>query len=117
MGKALARGHVQRINGQCEQGVKTYLILVQKTKRGYQVYSGRIAQMARTFPQSANGYVPRYYDEKEITKYIRLWTKLTDLKKIGTESLSEFRLASSRMTLSQTLPRSMAALFIIHRSK
>src|SRR6266566_4770892 len=60
MGKSLADAHVKRINGQCKRGVKTYLILVQKLKTGYDVYSGRIAQIARDLPEAAKRHVPRY---------------------------------------------------------
>jgi hypothetical protein len=116
MGKTLGRDKIDQINLQCEKKIPTFLFLVQKTKsKGYQTYRGNIVQIARELPSKQARYVPKYYEERKIVEYIRLWTKISKLKAVATTSINEMVVASSRSPALVTLNRSMAALFVVRK--
>jgi hypothetical protein len=115
MGKTLARHHVKTLNEQCGKKIPTYVFLVQKSRGGYEVYRGSLAEVSRTFPENQK-LIPSYYDRQKITSYIRLWQRLTDIKKMDSAVLKRLHIATSGSSAADTIRQSMAALFIVHQS-
>jgi hypothetical protein len=114
MGKSLARRHVDTLNEQCKDGVPTYVFLVQKHRDGYEVYQGNVIEVRRVSPEDRQ-LIPPYYEKQGIIRYVRLWQKLTAIRKLDAAALKRLYIASSGSSAADTLPRSMAALFLVHQ--
>lgn len=113
MGKTLALRHVERINEQCEIGIPTHLYLVQSSRQESRVYRGDLLQIARRLPLDQKRFIPNYYQENDLVKYMTLWGKLSSLKLIDSSYLTRLYVASSGSPVSQVLGASMAGLFIV----
>jgi hypothetical protein len=113
MGKSLGFGHVKAMNEQCAEGIPTFVYFVEKTKKGYQVYRGVVSQVSRVRP-SDDEKVPRYYNFAKLFPYIKVWFLLTDLRHVEAGVLNKLRIATSGFPVSETLPVSMAAMFIVN---
>src|SRR3989442_11376911 len=61
VGKPLAQRRIDQFHKQIEQGNKTYLYLIQKSKNIYEVYQCDVVQMARSVPEHEEDLVPDYY--------------------------------------------------------
>jgi hypothetical protein len=114
MGKTLARKHVDTLNDQCSKKIPTYVFLVQKRRGGYEVYQGNVTEVSRSFPDERQ-LIPSYYDKQRITSYIRLWQKVTMIRKVDSTILKRIYIATSGSPASETLQHSMAALFLVHQ--
>jgi hypothetical protein len=115
MGKTLARRHVKTLNEQCSNKIPTYVFLVQRLPGGYEVYQARLAEVSRSFPEDQK-LIPPYYDKQKITSYIRLWQRVTAIKKIDSAVLKRLHIATSGSSAADTIRQSMAALFIVRQS-
>lgn len=113
LGKPLGEKSIERANRQCEDGVPTYLLLVQKAGRDYEACRGNVIAMARELPQGQKKLVPKYYDKNNLTPQITFWVKLSKIVGMKKGSLREYRIASSGRPLPSTLRKSMAGLFVI----
>jgi len=113
MGKTLGTGYIERINGQCSRKVPTYLFLVQKGRKGYEVHRGKIEHIRRDLPASQLNLIPSYYETNRIMKYVRLWIKLSKLQAATPNALDELIVSSSSMPVLDSLHSSMAGLFIV----
>jgi hypothetical protein len=114
MGRTLARIHVNTLNEQCKHDVPTYVFLVQKCADGYELYQGNMVEVSRVFPDDRR-LIPPYYEQRGILQYMRLWQKLTGIRKVDADVLKRLYVASSGSSAAETLPRSIAALFLVHR--
>ena len=121
VGKGLAGIHIERINRQCADGVKTFVILVQNKGRpgfsNYVAYKGTIRDIRPDLPEAEHNCCPAYYDDQNVRRAARLWIKLSDIVPMSMESLRKFQIASSKMAVPQTLRRSMAAIFVIQEGE
>jgi hypothetical protein len=114
MGRTLARNHVRTLNEQCKHNVPTYVFLVQKRGHAYEVYQGNVIEVSRVSPDDRQ-LIPRYYEQRGILQYMRLWQKLTGIKKVDAGALKRLYVASTGSSAAETLPRSIAALFLVHQ--
>lgn len=114
LGKALGPKPVERINSQCEKGVRSYLFLAQKKRQEYEVHRGRIVGISYSLPHRERKLVPQYYDELAITGQVTVWIKLSSLVKDKGE-LRHYRIASSKKSTLNALRASMAAIFVIEK--
>ena len=116
MGKTLGHDKVERLNEQVEKKIPTFLYLVQRSaSKGYQIYRGGILQVARDLPARQNRYIPKYYESHRLEEYIRLWTKLSNLRAVPSSEINGFVVSSSGSPVLVTLGRSMAAMFIVRK--
>jgi hypothetical protein len=115
LGKTLAWRHIGRINEQCARGVPSFLYLVQRKKRQYEAHRGSVVAVARGFPAKEQRLVPAYYEKRGMTRYMSLWLKLSAIVPVEQAEFRNLRIASTWMPVSQTLPHSMAALFIVRQ--
>ena len=114
MGKTLSWQHINTLNEQCQDGVPTYVFLVQKHRHDYEVYQGNVIEVSRVCPEDRR-LIPPYYEEQGIIRYIRLWQKLTAIRKLDAAALKRLHIASSGSSAAETLPHSMAALFLVRQ--
>lgn len=115
MGKTtLSRHNVNILNEQCKDNVPTYVFLVQRCSRTYEVYQGYVVGVSRLPPDNRR-LIPPYYEQYGIIPYIRLWQKLTAIRKLDATVLKRLYIASSGSSASETLPRSMRALFLVNQ--
>jgi hypothetical protein len=113
MGKTLASKHVARMNAQCKQKVPTYLYLVQAGKGRSQVYRGTVLEISKTVPSNERRFVPQYYGKNGLTRFMRLWGKLSNVQLMPEGTLSSLYVAGSGSRVSDILHSSMAGLFIV----
>ncbi|MHC4176893.1 MAG: hypothetical protein ACYSWU_05270 [Planctomycetota bacterium] len=113
LGKTLGRAHVDRVNRQCEERVRTYLFLAQKVGRQYEVYRGKIVNIGYSLPRGEKNLVPKYYDALKITEQVSVWMKLSTLVKAKPHEFRDYRIASSKKPVLNALWGSMAAIFVI----
>jgi hypothetical protein len=114
-GKPLARGHVARINAQCEAGIPTFLYLVQRVRGNYELHKGVVEAMSRDYPKHESSFVPEYYAQEEFLRKIRLWTRLRKLSRAPEDELRKLVLLNTGMPARLSLLHSMAGLFIVRR--
>lgn len=114
MGRTLARNHVKTLNEQCKHNIPTYVFLVQKSGVGYELYQGNMVEVSRASPDDRR-LIPPYYEQRGILRYMRLWQKLTGIRRVDPAVLKRLYVASSGSTAAETLPRSIAALFLVHQ--
>lgn len=114
MGKTLARQHVKALNEQCSNKVPTYVFLVQKLPGGYEVYQASLAEVSRSFPEDQK-LIPPYYDKQKITSYVRLWQRVTAIKKVDSAVLKRLHIVTSGSPAADSIRQSMAALFIVRQ--
>ena len=117
LGRPLGGKSIERVNMQCENGVPTYLLLVQKVGRDYEACRGSVIAMARELPRGQKKLVPKYYDKNNLTSQITFWTKLSEIVEMKKDGLGEYRIASSGKPLPSTLRKSMAGLFVVKEGK
>jgi hypothetical protein len=113
IGKTLARGKVDRLNSQCENGVPTYLYLVTRIAGSYKTFRGAVNQVSRSFPKRELKMVPKYYHSHELIAHMRLWVKISSLESVNEKALQQMCVSNSGMRVDKTLPVSMAAMFIV----
>lgn len=113
MGKPLGRNYIRRINEQCNQGIVSYLYLVQKGRGGYRVYRGTVLEMCRQIPLKETRLIPNYYTRNRLLNFVGFWVKLSDVNEVSVEVLNNLLISSSGMAVPSSLPRSMAALFVV----
>lgn len=113
LGKHLAEKHIATLNGQCRQGIPTYVYLVQKAGRRYDVYRGRIATISLSVPRNEQCLVPKYYELRGIAQQVAFWIKLASVRKIPVEKLRKLHVAATGTPVPNALARSMAGLFIL----
>ena len=112
-GKKLATEHVRRVNQQCQEGILTYLYLVQKRDRAYQVHRATVLTMARSLPKQERHLVPSYYEERRLTRHVGFWTKVTEIISLDTYDLRDLQVAGSGSDVGYALRHSMAGHFLI----
>lgn len=117
-GKALADANIRQINQQVQEGVPTFLYLIQRVqlpnkRRGYEVYKARVVTMESEAPAVDDPLVPSYYDERELRGVISLWTKVSSLHHVSPEVLARLRVRRSHGRLGEVLKVSVAAMFIV----
>jgi hypothetical protein len=115
IGKTLGNERVERINQQCADGVVTHLYLVQKSSKVYQVFRGTIAHVSKDLTKEEKALLPQYYDVNDLTRYMKLWVKLTNLQQASLAELSFLRVATSGGDMRETLRTSMAAIFAVKK--
>ncbi len=113
MGKSLASKHVTRMNAQCKQRIPTHLYLVQSGKGRCQVYRGTVLEISKDVPLRERKLVPQYYGKNGLTKFMRLWGKLSNIRPMPQGYLSSLFVAGSGSRVSEILHSSMAGLFIV----
>jgi hypothetical protein len=113
MGKTLGPDKVRRINAQTKKRIPTFLYLIQKAPRAYEVYRGTILEIVRELPTGQRGFVPKYYEANRLEEYIRLWIKLSNLKSVPFTDITKYVISSSGSPALVSLGQSMAALFVI----
>ena len=113
LGKTLGEDHITQLRKQCQEGTPTYLFLVQKVGREYEVHCANVLDVSRNLPVKEKSLVPKYYDRLGISSQIALWFKVSRISRFKTGGLSDYRIASSKKRVSQALRGSMAGLFII----
>lgn len=117
VGKPLGLPHLETINNQCTSGVPTYLYLIQKVGKNYLTHRGKLIKASRSFPTAQKSLIPKYYYEKEILSLISIWFNLSEITKMDEGYLSNLRVVTSIMTITETLASSMAAMFIVKEVK
>lgn len=117
VGRPLGQKNIDTINEQCAAGVPTYLVLVQNVgshgKTEYRAYKCRIVVMQPNFPKKEQHLFPEYYEDQNVTRAGSLWTKFSNITEMPKGGLTQYHIASSQLTVTSTLKKSMAAMFII----
>lgn len=117
VGKPLGKEKIALVSWQIDEGIPSYLFLVQKVGTEYEVHRARIIEMARSLPAGQEKWMPKYYVKNNIAPRVALWTSVSGLKRFPTKGLSEWHITSSHKPVPSTLKSSMAALFLISKGK
>lgn len=114
VGRPLGAPHIARLNSQCEDGIVTYMYLVQKKQGTYECFRAIIERAARGKPGvKEKDLIPQYYQEAGILRHIKLWVRIRALEGMEAVSLRNLRVASSGASAADTLGKSMAGLFLV----
>jgi hypothetical protein len=117
LGKPLGHDHIRTILAQIEEGIPSYLFLVQRVGTTYAAYRGTISELTRSFPEPEQTLIPAYYTERKIIQYVGFWAKLTAIDQLDSASLDMLHIKTSGLAVPYTLITSMAAMFIIREGK
>jgi hypothetical protein len=117
MGSPVSQHHIDLFNKQVEDGIPTYVYLVKGNRRKSIAYRCRLIAAARSLPENEKHLMPSYYNDLDLTKYMKFWVKLSDLIPISFDDLSKMRVASSVLPIRETLIKSATGHFFLVENK
>lgn len=112
IGQPLSAKNIKIFNNQIEAGVRTYLYLLKGRSTG-DIFCSRVVHMCRDLPDNEEHLIPDYYAEREISKHINLWIKVSEISSAPVSILSQLKVATTGISLKETLVQSMAGFFIV----
>jgi hypothetical protein len=117
MGSPVSQNNIVILNGQVEKGIPTFVYLVKGNRRKSIAYRSRLIFALKTLPKTETDLVPTYYAELNIPQYVKFWVKLTKIDLVDFSNLKQMQVASSVLSLAETLVKSSSGHFIIRANK
>lgn len=113
MGSPISQHYMDILNDQIEKGIPTFVFLVKGNRRESTAYRGTLLFASKLLPTSESHLVPAYYSDLDIPKYVGSWVKLTEIIPFDFSELANMQVASSVLTLGETLVKSSSGHFYI----
>ena len=117
MGSPVSQHHIDRLNEQSQAGTPTFVYLVKGNRRKSTAYRANLVLATRDFPEDEQALIPPYYTELQIPQYVKFWVKLGMITPISLEDLGKMKVASSVLSLAETLAKSSTGHFFIKEDK
>jgi hypothetical protein len=116
LGNPLSQLRVDLLTKQIEQNIPTFLYLVKGNRRKSTAYRAILLSVSRDFPKEKN-LIPAYYEEKNLTEFMKVWMKIGKIEPIEPSDMSSLRTINSIYPIAETLVRSSSGYFLVHESK
>ena len=113
MGRPLASYRIDLLSDQMRRGIPTFLFLVQKAGRDYVWAQGTLCAISRSLPAREHALTPPYYRDRKVNQAASIWFKLSKISRPRASQIKMLNVASSRNPISESLARSMAAMFVV----
>jgi hypothetical protein len=117
LGGTLSLSRIEWLNKQVEQKIPTYLYLVKGNRKKSTPYKAEIVAVSRDFPNKEKVFIPPYYAEKKLLKYMNAWVKVGHIEHVEMSSLKNLKTINSIFPIEETLVRSSSGYFLVHESK
>lgn len=113
MGRVLADKKLNEIKARCDDKNKPFLYLARLRSPGqYFVYRGSILDITNGEPKEKK-LIPDYYKSENISPFVTLWIKLSELEQIDATILNDLVIAKSGNTATDALKKSVVSLFVV----
>jgi hypothetical protein len=117
MGSPVSQANIDILNQQVEDGIPTHIYLVKGNRRKSTAFRSMMIYASKAYPKGEEYLLPQYYLDMALTKYMRFFVKLAEIKPLDFEDLAKIHVASSVLPLRETLIKSSTGHFFIVENK
>ncbi len=114
LGRPLAKKKIDILNKQINSNEKTYLLLVQKKKKGYMWTQAVLDKVANSVGKNEIKLTPPYYKQHDIDKQSSVWFKVSKLYTPPSLDMKKCYIVSSNNPIDKTLYCSMYSMFMVY---
>ena len=117
MGSPISQGRMDLLNTQIAKNTPTFVYFVKGIRNKSTFYRADVLAISREINLSEKEAIPKYYQEKELTQFMKTWLKILEISQIEESAMSTLKTTSSIFRLQDTLVRSSSGYFFVHESK
>jgi len=117
LGQTISQNRMDMLNTQIAKSIPTYAYLVKGNRKKSTFYRAKLLGISKELNKEEKKFVPAYYTEAKLQKYISTWMKVSEIEPIEASTISNLKALNSVFKLEETLVRSSSGYFLVYESK